>query len=94
MQGQEALFCENMPLREVIVHFTKQLSTGTPARENMGTPFWTPQDTSLETRQSEWGKPRYQRDDLCGLFLGYNFTESLFPPLQKVKVKKMVATFL
>uniref|UniRef100_A0A8C9KDR1 ZSCAN4 n=1 Tax=Panthera tigris altaica TaxID=74533 RepID=A0A8C9KDR1_PANTA len=25
MQGQEALFSENMPLREVIVHFTKQL---------------------------------------------------------------------
>ncbi|XP_028333411.1 zinc finger and SCAN domain-containing protein 4 [Physeter macrocephalus] len=56
MQGQEALFCENMPLREVIVHFTKQLSTGTPARENMGTPFWTLQDTSLETRQKSEGK--------------------------------------
>ncbi|XP_057575696.1 zinc finger and SCAN domain-containing protein 4-like [Hippopotamus amphibius kiboko] len=51
MQGQEALFCENMPLREVIIHFTKQLSTGTPTREAMETPFWTPQDTSLEAGQ-------------------------------------------
>ncbi|XP_019784449.2 zinc finger and SCAN domain-containing protein 4 [Tursiops truncatus] len=56
MQGQEALFSENTPLREVIVHFTKQLSTGTPAREKMGTPFWMPQDTSLETRQKCEGK--------------------------------------
>uniref|UniRef100_A0A8C6CN77 Zinc finger and SCAN domain-containing protein 4 n=1 Tax=Moschus moschiferus TaxID=68415 RepID=A0A8C6CN77_MOSMO len=51
MQGQEALFSENMPLRQVIIHFTKQLSTGTPTRENVGTPSWTPQDTSLETGQ-------------------------------------------
>ena len=81
MQGQEALFCENMPLRQVIIHFTKQLSTGTPTRENAGTPSWTPQDTSLETGQSEWAEPRSQRGGPCGLFLGYNFTESLFCPL-------------
>ncbi|XP_058386788.1 zinc finger and SCAN domain-containing protein 4-like [Diceros bicornis minor] len=56
MQGQEALFSENMPLREVIVHFTKQLSTGTPIGENMGTPFWTPQDTFLETEQGDEDK--------------------------------------
>lgn len=49
MQGQEALFSENIPLREVIVYFTKQLSAGTSTEENMGTPSWTPQDTSLET---------------------------------------------
>ncbi|XP_023101104.2 zinc finger and SCAN domain-containing protein 4 [Felis catus] len=47
MQGQEALFSENMPLREVIVHLAKQLSAGTPTGENMGTPSCTPQDTSL-----------------------------------------------
>ncbi|XP_070306360.1 zinc finger and SCAN domain-containing protein 4 isoform X2 [Odocoileus virginianus] len=63
MQGQEALFCENMPLRQVIIHFTKQLSTGTPTRENAGTTSWTPQDTSLETGQSEWAEPRSQRGD-------------------------------
>ncbi|XP_065783017.1 zinc finger and SCAN domain-containing protein 4-like [Muntiacus reevesi] len=56
MQGQEALFCENMPLRQVIIHFTKQLSTGTPTRENAGTTSWTPQDTSLETGQKNEDK--------------------------------------
>ncbi|KAB1274332.1 Zinc finger and SCAN domain-containing protein 4 [Camelus dromedarius] len=55
MQGQEALFSENMPLREVIVHFTKHLLTGTPVGENVGTPFWTPQGTSVETGQREKG---------------------------------------
>ncbi|XP_057575694.1 zinc finger and SCAN domain-containing protein 4-like [Hippopotamus amphibius kiboko] len=49
MQGEEALFSENMPLKEVIVHLTKQLSIRTPAGVNMGTPSWTVQDTSLET---------------------------------------------
>ncbi|KAI4570994.1 hypothetical protein MJG53_013100 [Ovis ammon polii x Ovis aries] len=48
MQGQEALFSENMPLKEVIFHLTNQLSTG---GMNMGTPSWTVQDTSLETGQ-------------------------------------------
>ncbi|XP_059239430.1 zinc finger and SCAN domain-containing protein 4 [Mustela nigripes] len=56
MQGQEALFSENIPLREVIVYFTKQLSAGTSTEENMGTPSWTPQDTSLETGQGEKAK--------------------------------------
>ncbi|XP_027476121.1 zinc finger and SCAN domain-containing protein 4 [Zalophus californianus] len=51
MQGQEALFSENMPLREVIVHFMKQLPARTPTEENMGTPSWTPQETSMETGQ-------------------------------------------
>ncbi|XP_013971813.1 zinc finger and SCAN domain-containing protein 4 [Canis lupus familiaris] len=53
MKGQDALFSENMPLREVIVHFMKQLSAGTPTEENMGTPSWTSQDTSLETGQGD-----------------------------------------
>ncbi|XP_040109691.1 zinc finger and SCAN domain-containing protein 4 [Oryx dammah] len=48
MQGQEALFSENMPLKEVIFHLTNQLSTG---GVNMGTPSWTVQDMSLETGQ-------------------------------------------
>ncbi|EFB14447.1 hypothetical protein PANDA_014157, partial [Ailuropoda melanoleuca] len=55
MQGQEALFSENMPLKEVIVHLTKQLSVGSPTGTDMETPSWTPQDTSLETGQGEWG---------------------------------------
>lgn len=62
MQGREALFSENMPLKEVIVHLTKQLSVGSPTGTDMETPSWTPQDTSLETGQGEWGKPRCQRD--------------------------------
>nr|XP_017534835.2 zinc finger and SCAN domain-containing protein 4-like [Manis javanica] len=49
MQGQEALFSENMPLREVILHLSKQLFTGTPREHNMGTPSWPPQEASLET---------------------------------------------
>ncbi|XP_019833963.2 zinc finger and SCAN domain-containing protein 4 [Bos indicus] len=56
MQGREALFCENMPLRQVIIHLTKQLPAGTPTRENAGTLSWTPQDTSLETGQRNEGK--------------------------------------
>ncbi|KAL0610047.1 Zinc finger and SCAN domain-containing protein 4, partial [Plecturocebus cupreus] len=51
MQGQEALFSENMPLKDVIVHLTKQMSAKTPREANMGTPFQTSQDTSLETGQ-------------------------------------------
>uniref|UniRef100_A0A673VF71 Zinc finger and SCAN domain containing 4 n=1 Tax=Suricata suricatta TaxID=37032 RepID=A0A673VF71_SURSU len=56
MQGQEALFSENMPLREVIVHFTKQLSAGTPTAENMGTPFCAPWATSLESGRGDEDK--------------------------------------
>nr|XP_035947833.1 zinc finger and SCAN domain-containing protein 4 [Halichoerus grypus] len=56
MQGQEALFSENMPLREVIVHFMKQLPARTPTEENMGTRSWTPQETSLETGQGDKDK--------------------------------------
>ncbi|XP_064436693.1 zinc finger and SCAN domain-containing protein 4 [Mirounga angustirostris] len=56
MQGQEALFSENMPLREVIVHFMKQLPARTPTEENMGTPSWIPQETSLETGQGDKDK--------------------------------------
>ncbi|XP_036130799.1 zinc finger and SCAN domain-containing protein 4 [Molossus molossus] len=56
MQGQEALFSENMPLREVIVLFNKQLSAGTPTETNVGMPSWTPQDTSLPTGQDDEDK--------------------------------------
>ncbi|XP_012509052.1 PREDICTED: zinc finger and SCAN domain-containing protein 4 [Propithecus coquereli] len=56
MQGQEALFSENMPLKEVIVHLTKQSSAGTPAAKNMGSHFRTPQDTPLETGQGQEDK--------------------------------------
>ncbi|XP_003916270.2 zinc finger and SCAN domain-containing protein 4 [Papio anubis] len=51
MQGQEALFSDNMPLKDVIVHLTKQVSAKTPREANMGTPFQTSQDTCSETGQ-------------------------------------------
>ncbi|XP_011813633.1 PREDICTED: zinc finger and SCAN domain-containing protein 4 [Colobus angolensis palliatus] len=51
MQGQEALFSDNMPLKDVIVHLTKQVSAKTSREANMGTPFQTSQGTSLETGQ-------------------------------------------
>ncbi|XP_018870559.2 zinc finger and SCAN domain-containing protein 4 [Gorilla gorilla gorilla] len=51
MQGQEALFSEDMPLRDVIVHLTKQVNAQTTREANMGTPSQTSQDTSLETGQ-------------------------------------------
>ncbi|XP_039074987.1 zinc finger and SCAN domain-containing protein 4-like isoform X2 [Hyaena hyaena] len=54
--GQEALFSENMPLREVIVHFGKQLSAGTPTGENTGTPSCAPRDSALETGQGDEDK--------------------------------------
>ena len=48
MQGQEVLFSENMPLGEVIVHLTRQLSVGSPTKANVGTPSWTLQGASLQ----------------------------------------------
>ncbi|XP_004386976.1 zinc finger and SCAN domain-containing protein 4-like [Trichechus manatus latirostris] len=53
MQGQEALCSENMPLRDAIVHLTKQLSAGTPTGENMGTLFQTPKDSPMQTGRGE-----------------------------------------
>ncbi|KAL2762676.1 zinc finger and SCAN domain-containing protein 4 [Daubentonia madagascariensis] len=64
MQGQEALFSENMPLKEVIAHLTKQLSAGTSTGENTGSPFQTPQDTPLETGQGQEDK-----EDGCNISL-------------------------
>ncbi|XP_066126982.1 zinc finger and SCAN domain-containing protein 4 [Saccopteryx bilineata] len=54
MQGQEALFSENMPLREVIDHLTKQLSAEFPKEANTGGTYsWTPQDSSLPKGQGD-----------------------------------------
>ncbi|KAM8791802.1 zinc finger and SCAN domain-containing protein 4 [Rhynchonycteris naso] len=54
MQGQEALFSENMPLREVIVHLKKQLSAEFPKEANTeGTYSWTSQDSSLRKGQGD-----------------------------------------
>nr|XP_012596834.1 zinc finger and SCAN domain-containing protein 4 [Microcebus murinus] len=55
MQGQEALFSENMPLKEVIVHLTKQLSAGAPTEENMGSHFQTPHGTGQGQEDKEDG---------------------------------------
>ncbi|CAO2627037.1 Zinc finger and SCAN domain-containing protein 4 [Lemmus lemmus] len=53
MQGQEALFSENMTLKEVIKHLTEQQSFRTTTQENARTPFQIPQDVVLATDQSE-----------------------------------------
>uniref|UniRef100_G3SS14 Uncharacterized protein n=1 Tax=Loxodonta africana TaxID=9785 RepID=G3SS14_LOXAF len=64
MQGQEALCSENMPLKDIIVHLTKQLSAGTPIGENMETPFQTPQDPPMQT-----GKGGEDKEDSSKLSL-------------------------
>lgn len=51
MQGQEALFSEDMPLKEVIIHLMKQLSAKTYTAENLGTAHQASQDAPFETRQ-------------------------------------------
>ncbi|KAG8510179.1 Zinc finger and SCAN domain-containing protein 4, partial [Galemys pyrenaicus] len=48
MQGQEALFSENMPLREVIAHLKKQLSAGAPAGGSEEAPTWAARDALLD----------------------------------------------
>lgn len=53
MQEQGAVFSETMPLREVIVHLTKQLSVASPTEATLRTPSWAPQDTSLQTGQGD-----------------------------------------
>ncbi|XP_012664118.1 zinc finger and SCAN domain-containing protein 4 [Otolemur garnettii] len=68
MQGQEALFSENMPLKEVIVHLTKQLSARTLTEENMEVPFQTAHDTPLETGQG-------QDDKECGCNISWKTTQ-------------------
>ncbi|CAO2627036.1 Zinc finger and SCAN domain containing protein 4C [Lemmus lemmus] len=52
MQGQEALFSENMTLKEVIKHLTEQQSFRTTTQENARTPFQIPQDVVLATDSS------------------------------------------
>ncbi|XP_076986682.1 zinc finger and SCAN domain-containing protein 4-like [Tamandua tetradactyla] len=55
MQGQEALFLENMPLREVVFHLMEQMPAVTP-RESMKADFQGPQDISLQTGQGDGHK--------------------------------------
>ncbi|XP_049755969.1 zinc finger and SCAN domain-containing protein 4-like [Elephas maximus indicus] len=64
MQGQEALCSENMSLRDVIAHLTKQLSAETPTGEIMGTLFQTPQDPPVQT-----GREGEDKDDNSKLSL-------------------------
>ncbi|XP_075392611.1 zinc finger and SCAN domain-containing protein 4 [Tenrec ecaudatus] len=61
MQGQEALFGENIPLRDVIVHLRKQSSARIPTGENMGAPFQPPQDSPERTGQGR----KEKEDHLC-----------------------------
>ncbi|XP_037674791.1 zinc finger and SCAN domain-containing protein 4-like [Choloepus didactylus] len=53
MQGQEGLFSENMPLREVVFHLMEQIPAGTPRGESMRAPFRGPQGTPLQTGQGD-----------------------------------------
>nr|XP_002721969.1 zinc finger and SCAN domain-containing protein 4 [Oryctolagus cuniculus] len=53
MQGQEALFSENMPLKDVIFYLKRQLSAGTPTADNTRTPLCTRHGTSVATAQEE-----------------------------------------
>ncbi|XP_051017840.1 zinc finger and SCAN domain containing protein 4C-like [Acomys russatus] len=49
MQGQEALFSENMPLKEVITILRQQQSATSPTQEDASTTQQIPQDMSLGT---------------------------------------------
>ncbi|XP_060032731.1 zinc finger and SCAN domain-containing protein 4 [Erinaceus europaeus] len=53
MQGQEALFTENMPLREVISLLREQLSAGTQTKEDIMTASRMFRDAPLETEQGD-----------------------------------------
>lgn len=49
MQGQTALFSENMPLKEVIKHLKQQQATAMPKQTNLQTHLQRPQDMFMET---------------------------------------------
>ncbi|EPQ19240.1 Zinc finger and SCAN domain-containing protein 4 [Myotis brandtii] len=49
MEGQEALFSENMPLGQVLAHFQEQRSAAAPMALTPGTPFRTPPETPRTT---------------------------------------------
>ena len=49
MQGQEALFSENMTLKEVIKHLKEQQSFRTTIQEKARTPLQIPRDVVLAT---------------------------------------------
>ncbi|XP_012368682.1 zinc finger and SCAN domain-containing protein 4-like [Octodon degus] len=56
MQGEEALFAEDMPLKEVIAHLTRQLSAKSLTGENIGPTFQASQNAPLEARQGRENK--------------------------------------
>lgn len=53
MHGQEALFSENMPLKEVIKHLKEQQATPMPKQNNLKTHLQRPQDMFMETGEFE-----------------------------------------
>ncbi|KAK1329615.1 hypothetical protein QTO34_009797 [Cnephaeus nilssonii] len=77
MQGQEALFSENMPLGQVVAHFMEQHPKAATIALTPGTPSPTPPDTSRPTAPGEPGGPR---PTLCPLSqgLGCSFTDPLY----------------
>ena len=54
MHGQEALFSENMPLKEVIAHLEQQKVATTPAQENARALLEIPKDVFLAAGESGW----------------------------------------
>lgn len=53
MHGQEALFSENMPLKEVITLLEQQKVATTPTQENARALLEIPKDRFLTTGESE-----------------------------------------
>ncbi|XP_032751093.1 zinc finger and SCAN domain containing protein 4C-like [Rattus rattus] len=55
MQGQTALFSENMPLKEVIKHLKQQQATAMPKQKNLQSHLQRPQDMFMETGNENSG---------------------------------------
>ncbi|XP_032750348.1 zinc finger and SCAN domain containing protein 4C-like [Rattus rattus] len=53
MHGQEALFSENMPLKEVITHLEQQKAAATPTEENVRSLLAIPKDTATGYENTE-----------------------------------------
>ncbi|XP_008821031.1 zinc finger and SCAN domain-containing protein 4-like [Nannospalax galili] len=70
MQGEEALFPEHMPLKEVIMHLKEQRSAKM-STEDHARPFQPPEDGPLDMGES--GETGHQRGVVLGSFLGQCF---------------------
>lgn len=84
MHGQEALFSENMPLKEVITHLEQQKAAATPTEENVRALLAI--STDMATSESEgWTEEGCCVDHyLCTVSLAVLFS-------QDMKIQKMAA---